>query len=167
MRSQPIKLPAALAAIILGASASPSSAQATANPESEVIAAVQAWLDAFEANDTELLSKLTHPDGVQFSARYLPGQERIRVRTNRQDLEDAAAQRPRFTERFWNPKVLVRADLAQFWAPYSFDIDGKRSHCGIDSFSLMRIDGRWVMTNASWTVEPSETSCTALGEPRR
>jgi ketosteroid isomerase-like protein len=156
-----------LAALIVAVSASPTSAQAADSPKNEVIAAVQAWLDAFEANDAAKLASLTHKDGVQFSARYLPGQERIRVRSNRQDLEEAATPQPRYTERFWSPTVLVRADLAQFWAPYSFDIDGKRSHCGIDNFTLMRIDGRWVMTNASWTVEPPETSCAALGEPKR
>ena len=156
----------AFAAIMLVASA-PSAAQVTAGPEAEVIAAVRAWLDVLEANDAAALTRLTHGEGVTFSARYLPGQERIRVRTNRADLESAGKPRPRYTERFWNPSVMVRADLAQFWAPYSFDIDGKRSHCGIDNFTLMRIDGRWMMTNASWTVEPPEKSCAALGEPKR
>jgi hypothetical protein len=72
---------------------------------------------------------------------------------------------PRFTERMWHPTILLRADLAQVWAPYSFDIDGKRSHCGIDNFTMMRIGGKWVMTNASWTVEPP-SSCAGLGEPK-
>ena len=153
-------------AAILACAEAPAPVQSKSSAEAEVLAAVQAWLDALETNDAGALKKLTHADGVAFSARYLPGQERIRVRTNRSDLESAGKPRPRYTERFWNPTVLVRADLAQFWAPYSFDIDGKRSHCGIDSFTLMRIDGRWVMTNASWTVEPPETSCAALGEPK-
>lgn len=152
---------------ILAAIAAAAPSQAPDPAVSEVLAAVQLWLDALETNDAEAFKKLTHPDGVAFSARYLPGQERIRVRSNRTDLESAGKPRPRYTERFWNPTVLVRADLAQFWAPYSFDIDGKRSHCGIDSFSLMRIEGRWMVTNASWTVEPPETSCAALGEPAR
>ena len=158
-----MRIRAAVAVLILASMPYSSPAQAT-DPKADVLSAVQAWLDAFEAKDAARLAALTHKDGVQFSARYLPGQEPIRVRTNREDLESAGKPGPRFTERFWNPTVLVRADLAQFWAPYSFDIDGKRSHCGIDNFTLMRIEGRWVMTNASWTVEPPE-HCASLGEP--
>ena len=153
-------------ATLLAAVAPTATNQQPFGPEAEVIAAVQEWLNALNANDRDALARLTHKDGVQFSARYLPGRTGIRVRTNRDDLNDASPQ-PRFYERFWNPRVLVRADLAQFWAPYSFDIDGKRSHCGIDNFTMMRIEGRWVLTNASWTVEPPETSCAALGEPTK
>lgn len=137
-----------------------------ADAKAEVEAAVEAWLAAFSAGDKASVESLTHPDGMQFSARYLPGQELIRVRSNREDMANMKPGGPHFTERMWSPTVLIRADLAQVWAPYSFDIDGKRSHCGIDNFTMMRIGGKWVITNASWTVEPPK-SCTELGEPEK
>lgn len=39
----------------------------------------------------------------------------------------------------------VKADgsLAIVWAPYQFYFKGKFSHCGIDSFQLVRINGIW------------------------
>jgi Putative lumazine-binding len=33
--------------------------------------------------------------------------------------------------------------LAMVWAPYKFYFDGKFSHCGVDSFQLVRINGHW------------------------
>jgi hypothetical protein len=44
--------------------------------------------------------------------------------------------------------------MAVFWAPYSFDIDGKRSHCGVDVFDFIRVKGEWKLANSMWTVEP-------------
>ncbi|TKK67790.1 nuclear transport factor 2 family protein [Ilyomonas limi] len=40
---------------------------------------------------------------------------------------------------------VIKADgeLAIVWAPYKFYWKGKFSHCGIDSFQLIRIDGVW------------------------
>lgn len=29
------------------------------------------------------------------------------------------------------------------WAPYQFYYKGKFSHCGADSFQLVRINGKW------------------------
>lgn len=154
--------------VILAAllAAFPLSQQSLASDKSAVLAAADAWLAAFNAGDKAKLASLTHPDGTQFSILYLPGQEGVRVRSNREDMANGKPGGPRFTERMWRPTVLLRGDLAQIWAPYSFDIDGKRSHCGIDNFTFVRIGGRWTLANASWTVEPPANSCGELGEAK-
>jgi len=33
--------------------------------------------------------------------------------------------------------------LAMVWAPYKFYFDGKFSHCGVDSFQLVWVNGKW------------------------
>ena len=33
--------------------------------------------------------------------------------------------------------------LAMVWAPYKFYFEGKFSHCGVDSFQLVWVNGRW------------------------
>lgn len=40
---------------------------------------------------------------------------------------------------------VIRIDgaLAMVWAPYKFYYKGKFSHCGTDSFQLVRINGKW------------------------
>jgi len=40
------------------------------------------------------------------------------------------------------------------WPPYEFWEDGKTSHCGVDVFDFVKIDGRWRVSNSTWTVEP-------------
>ena len=39
--------------------------------------------------------------------------------------------------------IKIDGPLAMVWAPYKFYFDGKFSHCGVDCFQLVRINGAW------------------------
>jgi ketosteroid isomerase-like protein len=130
-----------------------------------VQAAVDEFIAAINSGDAVALDRLLHDDGAAFIQGYVKGREGMRVRPNKESVERMKMSTTRNTERYWNPTILVHRDIAHFWAPYSFDIDGKRSHCGVDSFNLAKVDGKWILTNNAWTVEPPER-CAELGEPK-
>ena len=46
-------------------------------------------------------------------------------------------------ERIQFDVVRIDGALAMVWAPYQFYYKGKFSHCGTDSFQLVRINGKW------------------------
>ncbi len=46
-------------------------------------------------------------------------------------------------ERITFSSVKIDADLASVWTPYQFYFNGKFSHCGVNSFQLVRIYGQW------------------------
>jgi hypothetical protein len=46
-------------------------------------------------------------------------------------------------ERIKFDVVRIDGALAMVWAPYQFYYKGKFSHCGADSFQLLRINGKW------------------------
>ncbi|MCY7422961.1 MAG: hypothetical protein LH478_14610 [Chitinophagaceae bacterium] len=50
---------------------------------------------------------------------------------------NAADERIRFNT------VKIDADLASVWTPYQFYFNGKFSHCGVNSFQLVRLNGQW------------------------
>jgi len=39
--------------------------------------------------------------------------------------------------------IKIDGPLAIVWAPYKFYFDGVFSHCGVDSFQLVFINGQW------------------------
>ena len=39
--------------------------------------------------------------------------------------------------------IHIDGPLASVWTPYKFYYAGKFSHCGVNSFQLVRINGRW------------------------
>ena len=46
-------------------------------------------------------------------------------------------------ERISFETIKIDGPLAIVWTPYNFYFDGKFSHCGVNSFQLVRIDAQW------------------------
>ncbi|WP_286272653.1 hypothetical protein [Thalassotalea hakodatensis] len=46
-------------------------------------------------------------------------------------------------EKLFSYSVHVSDNLASVWTPYAFYIDGKLSHCGVNSFQLIHTDQQW------------------------
>jgi hypothetical protein len=126
-----------------------------ADERAVVMAAVDRVFSAINSNDAEAFKQMMVPEGTNISLRYQPdGRPKIRVKTNLQEIAEAGAEKRKFTEKYWNPTLLIHNGIAMFWAPYSFDIDGKRSHCGVDQFDFVKVDGQWKLASSTWTVEP-------------
>ena len=132
--------------------------------EAAVLAVVDQFMMAISTNDLELMASVQLPDGVTYRARPAEGGgvEVIGTPNSYWVQPERADGRARI-ERYWSPTVLVRGHIAVVWTPYEFWLDGKRSHCGIDTFDLVKMDGRWRIANAMWTVEPE--GCASLDPP--
>lgn len=132
-------------------------APAVAEPDetAAVTAAVDRFLAAINTNDAAGLKAVQMPEGMTFRVVYAAdGKATVSPRSNAEWVARAASSTSRFHEQYWSPKVMIHRDIAVVWAPYSFDVDGKRSHCGIDVFDLVKVSGEWKIANSMWTVEP-------------
>lgn len=131
------------------------SAHAQSDDRAGVTATVDRFLNAINTNDPTALKGTQLPEGMTFRLLYdANGTMTAHPRSNAEWVERTAKATQRFHEQYWSPTVLIHRDMAVFWAPYSFDIDGKRSHCGVDVFELVKVAGEWKIANAMWTVEP-------------
>lgn len=120
-----------------------------------VTAAVDRFLAAINTNDAAGLKAVQMAEGMTYRVAYAAdGKKTVSPRSNAEWVARAASSTSRFHEQYWSPKVMIHRDIAVFWAPYSFDVDGKRSHCGIDVFDLVKANGEWKIANSMWTVEP-------------
>lgn len=59
-------------------------------------------------------------------------------------------------EEMYDPKVEVHGDWAMVWGRYVFFNGDKLSHCGINQFNLIRIDGTWKIANGASTIDPND-----------
>jgi hypothetical protein len=58
-------------------------------------------------------------------------------------------------ERFiGEPTVRIDGDVALVWGYYQFKVDNKVSHCGYDSFHMLKENGAWKIESGSYTVRP-------------
>ncbi len=130
-------------------------APAAADPAADALAAANALLAAVNSNDAEALGHIMLPGATLVSQRYAAdGALQSRPLTVADMQASLRANTHHYDERLQNPSVLVQRDLAQIWSRYTFDVDGKRQHCGVDSFSLVRIESVWRVSHLAWTAEP-------------
>lgn len=134
---------------------SPAAAGHQPGEEAAVLQAVDRYMAAISANDLEAMEALQMPEGMTYRAAATDdGGMEIVARPNSWWTDPARAGERAYRERYWSPTVLIRGGIATVWAPYEFWIDGETSHCGVDVFDFVKIDGEWKVANALWTVEP-------------
>jgi hypothetical protein len=138
------------AAILLAATA------AHADPRADVMAVVDASLNAINTNDGAMFEKTLLPQAIIIAQSYqADGSLKTRILTPAAMAAIVATPGRTADERLQDPQVLIRNDIAQIWSPYTFDLNGKRLHCGVDSFGLAKVDGRWRIASLTWTAEPN------------
>lgn len=131
-------------------------APAIAAPKDDVLAVTSAFMDALNRGDANGAEAMTHPSLTIQVLRFPPeGGNKFSVMTRQQLFDNFRGAPPRkFEEYLVKPKILITRDYAHVWAPYTLDIDGKRIHCGIDSFGWSKLDGKWLLTSFGWTADP-------------
>ncbi len=149
MRSQYIGIAAVVFSTLL---AMPRQADAQGD-KSLVLATVHKFFDSMTAKDTAAARQILVLDAAYFSVREGDDGTTMRGSTNREYLERLATTADDLQERMWHPLVMVHEGVAVVWAPYEFQVNGEFSHCGVDAFSLVRIDGRWKIAGIIYTVE--------------
>lgn len=152
-----------LALAACATSPAPSIAPAGHQPgeEAAILDVVDRFMQAISGSDMEALAALQMSDGMTYVARPVEGGgTTIVARPNSYWVDPANADDRIYRERYWSPTVLIRGDIALVFTPYEFWIDGETSHCGVDTFDLVRTEGHWRIANAMWTVE--RTACGSL-----
>ncbi len=133
----------------------PQAAGHQSGEEAVVLAAMDRYMHAISANDLAAMNAMQTPEGMTYRARVTQGGGvEIVGRPNSYWVDPARDDGSVVRERYWSPTVLVRGPIAVVWAPYEFWTGGKTSHCGVDVFDFVKIDGEWRVANSMWTVEP-------------
>lgn len=138
-----------LAAAMLVMPALTARAQSASSDSATVVAVVQRLFDGMHAADSAKV-RSTLAEGVRFVDADTTGG----VRFTAVDRWVAAIARSagRWEERIYDVQVRVDEDLAQVWAPYTFYLAGKISHCGTDAIELIRTRrGEWKITQLADT----------------
>jgi hypothetical protein len=127
--------------------------------EAAVLEAMDRYLTAISGSDLEAQTAMQAPGGMTYQWRPAEGGGmHITAHPNTYWTDPSRDGEHAYRERYWSPTVMIRGGIAVVWAPYEFWIDGRTSHCGVDVVDFVRIDGKWLVSNAMWTVEPEACS---------
>ena len=123
--------------------------------ETAALEAMDRYMTAITESDFEAMAAMQTPEGMTYRARATEGRDMdIVPHPNSYWIDPSQDDGRTYRERYWSPTVLVRGGISVVWAPYQFWIDGETSHCGVDVFDFVKIDGKWIVSNSMWTVEP-------------
>ena len=126
-------------------------AQAPADERARVLAVADSALAAISRADFVAFTDLMLDSAVTFSAREADGQVRASFATRAR--ERARTFNTTLTERGFRPEVHISGPLASVWMRYDFYRDGAWSHCGVDTFTMLKVGGRWRIATMAWSVE--------------
>ena len=145
--------------------AAPAAAQSA---KDDVLKAGQAVFDAMARRDTVELKRLVHPAALLIATVGTGDSATARVGTRDQFLVQIATSATVPIERMWNAEVRVSEGIATIWTQYDFHLGTVWSHCGIDSFQLVRTSSGWQVTSITYTVVRPASRCkpNPLGPPR-
>jgi hypothetical protein len=97
-----------------------------------------------DANTAKLLSAFSDSAILQTISQDKEGKVIVRTEDIREFAEFVGKQAPgKADERIQFASINIDGNLASVWTPYQFYFDGKFSHCGANSFQLVRINSEW------------------------
>ena len=126
-------------------------AQTIDTSSSAVIAVADSVLTALSRGDNATLARLTLDSSVVGGVGLRDGVERLSLRT--WGLYISRTGPSTFTERGFAATARVQDRVAQVWMPYDLYVGDKWSHCGVDTFTLMKSEGRWRVAALIYTIE--------------
>ena len=125
-------------------------------------ATVQRLFDAMSTRNVDAARSLFTPEATLLAVR---ADGTAAVTPHEQWLNHLATGKDQWLERMWNPKTLEHGSIAVVWAEYDFHLNGKFSHCGVDSVDLLKTAGGWKISGISFTRETSGCPVSPLGPP--
>lgn len=157
---------ASFAHLACGLSPSLGAQERTTAEHRDVVESIERLFTAMARRDTVAARAVMAPGSRLYSIIVGSPSAALRQQSDSEFLASLAVGTERLLERIWTPTVLVRGPVASVWAPYDFHVNGAFSHCGVDSFTLVRVGGDWKVTGITYTVERSGCAPSPLGPPK-
>lgn len=119
----------------------------------EIISVVNNFFKIIETKDVDLAKKTVLQGSCFFSIQESKGEKNLRSTSYNDFIKNLASGKNGYKEEMFDPKVLIHKNIALVWARYKFYRNGKYSHCGVDSFSLIKVGGKWKIASIVYTIE--------------
>jgi len=136
-----------------GAVAQPDPPDAPEPPDRAAVrATIDALFDGMRAGDSAAVRSL-FAEGARIRSLDA-NDEAPEVETRTADDFARSVGQPReavWDERIWDVEIRVDGPMATARMPYVFYVGDERSHCGVNNFHLVRVDGEWRVQHITYT----------------
>jgi hypothetical protein len=121
------------------------SASYAQSEEAKVKEVITKMFDGMRIADSASIMNAFAPNAImQTIAKTKQQSDTIRGNTVAQFASSIAKQKAGvLDERISFAQISIDANLAQVWTPYQFFLNGVFSHCGVNAFHLVKLNGEW------------------------
>jgi hypothetical protein len=127
--------------------------------EGAVMTPIKAMFAGLAARDgAAILAQTRAEGGATVANEKADGSRSIRHMTWAEFAGGIKPGPEKYEERISDPAIEIDGDIAMVWAPFTFLVDGKAHHCGVNHFDLVREQGAWKVLNVTWSSRT--TGCT-------
>lgn len=119
--------------------------------EVAVLATVEAFIRGLAARDAAAMEAQVTEPGLLAMVEERDGADHVELAPLSEAIASIASIPVPVAEPLHGEVVTVDGPVATVRADFDFFIDGKRSHCGVDIFTLMRIDGAWKIATITYS----------------
>lgn len=122
--------------------------EAFAQEEIEIAKVIGSLFDGMRTKNQTLLEQAFHPDAQMQTVISKENGSELGSNTVR-DFINRIATTPDITvldERILEYQIKVDGDMAAAWTPYEFYVNDNLSHCGVNSFQLIKTMEGWKIT---------------------
>ena len=117
--------------------------------EEAVLAVAQKVFDGINTKNADLIRTNMTPEAILYAT--------VNGVARHSSLEDFTSQvagaSDAFHERMFESTVHIQDGIAMIWADYDFHVNGTFSHCGVDTFSLVKTREGWKVASLIYTVQ--------------
>ena len=131
--------------LLLAAATSAAHAQKTTSETAAVQQTITTFFEGMRRSYSTMVRRTLAPAAVFHGFGGKPGQPpTLEIESINGFLKAVGTPHPEiWDERVQFERVLIGANLASVWAPYEFYLGSKFSHCGYDSFQLVKLVDGW------------------------
>ncbi|MDO1500883.1 nuclear transport factor 2 family protein [Winogradskyella maritima] len=119
---------------------------AQTSEEDAVKNTIDTFFEAFHKQDTVALKSMVTKEVIlQSIGKGREGDVRLNTSEFHQFITSIASipKDKGFKEKLLGYEIKIDGDMANAWTPYEFWFDGNFSHCGVNSFQLIKLNGDW------------------------
>ncbi|MEM1001638.1 MAG: nuclear transport factor 2 family protein [Bacteroidota bacterium] len=114
--------------------------------EMDVKYTIEAFFEAFHQQDTVALKSMAKGNIMMQSISLNKEGKSVLSQNDYNQFVKSIGSIPKdrkFEEKLLDFTIKVDGSMANAWTPYEFWFDGQMSHCGVNSFQLIKDDGSW------------------------
>ncbi|QDH79253.1 nuclear transport factor 2 family protein [Echinicola soli] len=131
--------------VLAGFSFATCKAQGTVGADLEVKATIEALFKGLKEKGPEAI-KAAFTESALLETVKTDAQANSVERVSVEGFVNSIAAIPpemKIEERLLDYEIKTEGAMASAWTPYEFYINGKLSHCGVNSFQLVKLGGKW------------------------